>query len=487
MNHNLLLREEIMKKKPNIILIFPDQHRGEIIGCMGDPVAITPNLDKLASEGVLFTQCFTNSPLCIPARATLMTGKYVSEHGVINNNMEADSSSQSHVRNIRDAGYHTAVIGKSHLYQHNTENNTDDKVDVIREWGFDDIHEITGPIASIRYDSPYTEYLKEKGLLEAHRKYLRDYFVKWRSGEAEPWKLRPTPLPKDDHLDSYTGQKAVDWINNYNNEKPFYLQISFPGPHDPFDSPQEYRDMYSPEKMPVGIIETPEEPYPGNIRFVLNWSGLDGMTKAQNQLMKTFYYGKITLIDEWIGKIMSTLEEKELLDNTWIIYTSDHGEMLGDHMMSHKIVFYEGALRIPLIIRPPGGTKGWHCNGITDQIDIATSLIDIAGAKPLEGCEGRSLIPQTQAGVEDQNSQKGRDVVFSQVLRYTMVRNKKYKLTVRSHNLKPVEFYDLENDPNELENKVRDPSFSDIRQNLIENHLKMLLEPSRMKIPPPKI
>ena len=320
-----------MSKKPNIILIFPDQHRGEIIGCMGDPVVITPNLDKLASEGVVFTQCFTNSPLCIPARATLMTGEYVSDHGVINNNMEASSSSQSHVRNIRDVGYHTAVIGKTHLYEHrvNSEwSHTNDKLGVLREWGFEDIHEITGPIASAGINSPYTDYLKEKGLLKAHRKYLIEYRTEWTRGEAKPWKLPPSPLPSEDQLDSYTGQKAVEWIQNYNEEKPFYLQICFPGPHDPFDSPIEYRDKYKAEEMPVGILEKPKQPYPGNVNFVLNWSGLDGMTEAQNQLMKTFYYGKITLIDEWVGKITDALEEKGLSDNTWIIYTSDHGEML---------------------------------------------------------------------------------------------------------------------------------------------------------------
>ena len=111
------MRLESMSKKPNIILIFPDQHRGDILGCMGDPVVITPNLDKLASEGVVFTECFTNSPLCIPARASLMTGEYVSDHGIINNNREASSSSQSHVRNIRDAGYYCqGDHGASHRY-----------------------------------------------------------------------------------------------------------------------------------------------------------------------------------------------------------------------------------------------------------------------------------------------------------------------------------------------------------------------------------
>ncbi|MFX1345497.1 MAG: sulfatase [Promethearchaeota archaeon] len=473
-----------MNKKPNIILIFPDQHRGDIIGCMGDPVVITPNLDKLASEGVVFTQCFTNSPLCIPARATLMTGKYVSDHGVINNNMEASSSSQSHVRNIRDSGYHTAVIGKTHLYEHRADagwSHTNDKIDVLKEWGFEDIHEITGPIASARINSPYTDYLEEKGLLKVHRKYLIDYWSEWSRGEAKPWKLPPSPLPSEDQLDSYTGQKVVEWINNYNGEKPFYLQICFPGPHDPFDSTQEYRDKYKAGEMPVGILERPKQPYPGNVQFVLNWSGLDGMTQAQNQLMKTFYYGKITLIDKWVGKIIIALEKKGLMDNTWIVYTSDHGEMLGDHMMSHKIVFYEGAIRIPLIIRPPSGMSGWQSKSLVDQIDIAASLINIANAKLLENCEGRSLIPQVLAGPENEHAQEGKDVVFSQVLRYTMVRNEHYKLVVRSHNLEPVEFYDLINDPNELENKFKDPNLEPIRQQLIDNHLKKLLKNAKTK------
>ncbi len=467
-----------MNKKPNIVLIFPDQHRGDILGCMGDSVVITPNLDKLASEGVVFTECFTNSPLCIPARATLMTGKYVSDHGIINNNMEASSSSQSHVRNIRDAGYHTAVIGKTHLYVHGANlgwSHTNDKIDVLKEWGFEDIHEITGPIASARINSPYTDYLEEKGLLKAHRKYLIDYWSEWSRGEAKPWELPPSPLPSEDQLDSYTGKKAVEWIHSYNGEKPFYLQICFPGPHDPFDSTQEYRDKYKAQEMPVGILEHPKQPYPGNVQFVLNWSGLDGMTQAQNQLMKTFYYGKITLIDEWVGKIMKALEEKGLMDNTWIIYTSDHGEMLGDHMMSHKIVFYEGALRIPLIIRPPGGMSGWQSKGLTDQIDIATSLMDIANARPLENCEGRSLIPQVLAGSESEDAQEGKDVVFSQVLSYTMVRNEHYKLVVRSRNLEPVEFYDLKKDPKESENKFKDPSIQVIREQLIDNHIRKVL------------
>ena len=302
-----------MPEKPNIIYIFSDQHRGDTLGSVGHPAVITPNMDKLASEGVNFTRCCTSSPLCMPARASMMTGKYVNEHKVWTNFVEANPNGPSHVRNIREAGYHTALIGKTHLWIHGkgkkerptsvnaedigkngflekmgfTKIHTKDKKSILEDWGFTDIYELTGPIASIVVDSPYTDYLKEKGLLRTHRKYMIEYFTKWNKGEAKPWEEPPCPLPTEDHMDSFTGRKTVEWIHNYKDDKPFYLQVLFPGPHDPFDSPAEYRAMYNPEDMPVGILEWPQKPIPGNVRTVLNWSGLKGMTPAQNQLLRT--------------------------------------------------------------------------------------------------------------------------------------------------------------------------------------------------------
>ena len=155
------------------------------------------------------------------------------------------------------------------------------------------------------------------------------------------------------------------------------------------------------------------------------------MTEEQNQLFRTFYYAKIALIDSYIGEITKILREKGLLDNTWIIYNSDHGEMLGDHFMSHKLVFYEGAIHIPLIIRPPGGIPGRTCEGLTDHLDVAASLIEIAGAKSLEGSEGRSLISQVMAGPDDLGAQEGKEVIYSEVSGFSMVRNDKYKLVIK--------------------------------------------------------
>ncbi|MFX1324581.1 MAG: sulfatase-like hydrolase/transferase, partial [Promethearchaeota archaeon] len=174
-----------MKKKPNIIYIFSDQHRGDTLGCVGHSVVLTPNLDKLASEGVAFTRCYTNSPLCMPARATMMTGKYVCEHGIWTNQIEADPLSPSHVRNIRDAGYHTALIGKTHLYAHGVKGkirSRKDTITLLENWGFVDIHDITGPLASVIHHSPYTDYLKEKRLLRTHKTYVLKYLQKYWAG-----------------------------------------------------------------------------------------------------------------------------------------------------------------------------------------------------------------------------------------------------------------------------------------------------------------
>jgi len=468
-------RSRTMAEKPNILLIFPDQHRGDVMGCAGSPVAKTANLDRLAEEGVSFTRCCTNSPLCMPARASLMSGQYVNEHGVWNNAVSANRHGPSHVRNIRDAGYHTAIIGKTHLYVHGGAIDTRKHVHELNDWGFTDIHELTGPRASANVDSPYTEYLAERGLLDTHREYMHKYNKEMREGKLRPWDEPPTPLPAQHHLDSYTGQTAVNWIRNYSEDKPFYLQLLFPGPHDPFDSPTEYRAMYRPEDMPVGIMDRPTEPIPPYVDFVLRWSGLDGMTEKQKQIMRVHYYAKVTLIDDAIGRVLRALEERGLMDNTWIIYTSDHGEMLGDHFMSHKIVFYEGALNIPCIIRPPGGIKGWKSSALIDQIDVAASLINIAGAKPLTGSDGRSLVPQVKAGPDGPQAQQGKEAIFSEVFGFSMVRTERYKMAIDSRTRQPVELYDMVEDPDELRNLVEDPSMDKLRRELLEQYISRLL------------
>ena len=464
-----------MARRPNILLIFSDQHRGDTVGCTGHPVVKTPNLDRLAAEGATFTRCCTNSPLCMPARASFISGRYVNQHGVWNNKLVADRHGPSHVRNVRDAGYRTAVIGKTHLYTHPGAGDTRKHVHELEDWGYQDITELTGPRASANVGSAYTDYLAEKGLLETHRQFMNEYNKAMRDGILKPWEELPCPLPAEDHLDSYTARTSADWVRNYNSDKPFYLQVCFPGPHDPFDSPAEYRAMYRPEDMPVDMMEWPSKPIPPYVDYVLKWSAIDGMTREQKQVMMTYYYGKVTLIDDGIGLIMKALEERGMLDNTWIIYTSDHGEMLGDHFMSHKIVFYESALKIPCIIRPPEGVKGFESKALTDQLDVATTILDIGGAEPLEQSDGRSLVQNVKAAPDTPDVHKGKEVVFSEVYGYSMVLTERYKMAINSSTHQPVELYDMTDDPDELRNLVEEPSLEKIRQELQEQYLDRLL------------
>ena len=464
-----------MARRPNILLIFSDQHRGDVMGCAGNPAAQTPNLDRLSSEGVRFSQCCTNSPLCMPARASLISGQYVNQHGVWTNKVVADRHGPSHVRNVRDAGYRTAVIGKTHLYTHPGAGDTRKHVHELEDWGYQDITELTGPRASANVGSAYTDYLAEKGLLETHRQFMNEYNKAMRDGILKPWEELPCPLPAEDHLDSYTARTSADWVRNYNSDKPFYLQVCFPGPHDPFDSPAEYRAMYRPEDMPVDMMEWPSKPIPPYVDYVLKWSAIDGMTREQKQVMMTYYYGKVTLIDDGIGLIMKALEERGMLDNTWIIYTSDHGEMLGDHFMSHKIVFYESALKIPCIIRPPEGVKGFESKALSDQLDVAATILDIGGAEPLEQSDGRSLVQNVKAAPDTPDVHKGKEVVFSEVYGYSMVLTERYKMAINSSTHQPVELYDMTDDPDELRNLVEEPSLEKIRQELQEQYLDRLL------------
>jgi arylsulfatase A-like enzyme len=193
------------------------------------------------------------------------------------------------------------------------------------------------------------------------------------------------------------------------------------------------------------------------------------------QLLRTFYYAKITLIDDKIGEIVRALKEKGVLDSTLIIYTSDHGEMAGDHRLNQKITFYEGALKVPCIIKPPAGMTGWQSTALTDHIDLVATMLDTAGAKPLEECDGTSLLSKMEAGPTAAGANRVRNVVFSEVIGYSMVFDGRYKLAVDARTGQPVEMLDLQEDPQELRNIVDEPASAKSRDELKVGYLDPLL------------
>jgi arylsulfatase A-like enzyme len=297
--------------------------------------------------------------------------------------------------------------------------------------------------------------------------------------EGRPWDEAPCAVPTEFQLDAYTGWKAAEWIRNYRGDKPFYYQVCFPGPHDPYDSPAEYRAKFKLQDMPLGITQPPTEPFSPLVALFRSGYqsrfNIDGWTDEQRRLMKLAYYAKVTLIDHYIGEIVKALKARGLLDNTWIIHTSDHGDFLGERCLIQKMMFFDEALNIPCIIRPPDGVKGWKSNALTDQLDIVTTLLDIAGAKPLSNSQGRSLLPIVKSGLTARDAHKGKEALFSEVLGFSTIRTERYKMSFNAATLEPADLYDMVNDPKELRNLANDPAMEKVRRELQEQLKSRLL------------
>lgn len=464
-----------MTNRPNIVLILSDQHRGDALGCSGNDAVRTPFLDRLALEGVRFGRCSTSSPLCMPARASLVSGQYVNEHGAWGNRHEADRHGQSHVRNIRDAGYCTAVIGKTHFQVPQVDaGHTRERTAELADWGYEVSHEI-GETPSPTSRNYYDDFLAERKKLQLYENAMATWRLGQANGSLRPWEHTPSLLEEDEHVDAYIANTAARWINDYSQARPFYLQVALVGPHPPFDAPARYRDMFELQDMPTAIMAWPAEPVSPQVSRMLARRGFPDLTASQSMTMTSHYYAKVAFDDHVIGGVVQSLADKGLLDNTWIVYTSDHGEMLGDHRLCQKVVFYEGALNIPLIIRPPGGTAPWVANGLTDHYDIVDTLIDAAGAKSLDSDHGVSLIPKINAGRDADDAQHGKEVVFSEVNLYSMARTERYKMSISSLTKEPLELYDMLNDPSELQNLVNEPALSGLRDEMLNRHFRELL------------
>src|SRR5437588_5117303 len=357
-----------MSGAPNIVLVMSDQHRADMMGCAGDAGVLTPNLDRLAAEGVRCSRVSCQGPLCMPARASFMTERFVRDHGVYTNWAEIPSDSPTYVWALREAGYHTALLGKAHLYRDDTyeARHVDDHAHRLRALGFAEVRE-TGDKFSSATPNRYTDHLRKRGLLEAYLRHIADrsYQGDNESGQnatkrVPMWDATPMPVPLDAYIDTWHGNEAVRWIAEYERPEPFYLFVGFPGPHDPWDAPQAAVDRY--RDAEISMPHSTRRPtlegtgrYEHLLRSFLWLSDTETMTDDAIRGMRRAYSADVSVIDDAVARIVAALEARGLLDDTWLIYTSDHGEMGGDHGLMSKCVMYEPAVRVPLIVRPPRG------------------------------------------------------------------------------------------------------------------------------------
>ncbi len=340
-------------KAPNIVLVMSDQHRGDMMGCAGDPGVLTPSLDGLASEGVRFSRVTCQGPLCMPARASFMTERYVRDHGVYTNWAEIAPESPTYVWALRSAGYHTALLGKAHLYRDEIlqAKHIDDLAGRLEALGFAEVRE-TGDKFSGEIPNRYTDFLRERGSLDAYRQHIADrsYQGDNETGQnatkrVPMWDATPMPLPLDAYIDTWHGNEAVRWIAEYERPEPFYLFVGFPGPHDPWDAPQPAVDRY--RDAEISMPHSTRRPtlegtgrYEHLLRSFLWLSDTETMTDDAIRGMRRAYSADVSVIDDAVARIVAALEARRLLDDTWLIYTSDHGEMGGNHGLMSKCVMY---------------------------------------------------------------------------------------------------------------------------------------------------
>lgn len=450
------------KSPCNILFITTDQQRKDSLPCYGLDSVKAPHLENLASRGIVFDNCIAVSPVCQPTRASFMSGQYPSVTGVTDNFQWLSPQTPTLARRLKDAGVKTAAIGKMHFYP--WDNPESFEYRIIAE---DKRH--------IYVPDHYTQFLEKNGYEREHPAANKEY--------RESLGSMQSPLPEEYHIDSFIGTEAVKWINTLDKREPFFGWISFNSPHDPYDPPPRFAELYQDLLVPDALgslndyMDKPSYQakiipfFRDNPLFLTDYSKMNSETITK---MRRYYYATITLVDEWIGKIIAALKQKDLLDSTYIVFSSDHGDTLGDHGLPFKQTFYEGALKVPLIISGPDISQGKRCTSFVDWLDLHKTFLALNGIKS-EGFEqGMDISP-----LFEQPEKILKEEGYSELPDCVMVMDQKHKLVCCSNG--EGELYDLEESPQEVINHFNDAAYSEIKNNMTQKLIKHFLSNNRFQ------
>lgn len=455
-------------RKPNILWICTDQQRFDTLRIMGNRYVRTPNLDKLAKEGVIFTSAYTQSPVCTPSRASFLTGCYPSRIHVNRNGNEYFPENVPLLpRILADNGYDCGLAGKLHLAgaEGRVEPRVNDGYRVFK-WSHDPRPMDFWPLEH----HAYQRWLKEEGI-----DFEKEYGVKvdktW-----EFYEFIPSRLPPSYHQTTWCVNEAIRFICQKRKE-PWLMSVNIFDPHPPFDPPKEYMQRMRVDKMPLPVFR--EEELDSQLAF----SGVDHQTESPRspheydaRRMVAAYYAQIELLDDQIGRLVEKLKETDQWENTIIIFMSDHGDMLGDHGLLFKgCRFYEGAVHVPLIICWPGHFKrGVRSEALVELVDIMPTLLEAANLPVPEYVQGKSLLPLLEGEKSPGQHRPFVRCEYHDALKKphhthaNMIFDGRYKLTVY-HGLQVGELYDLQEDPHELHNLWNETSAEEIKYELMKS------------------
>ena len=466
-----------MNDKLNILWICTDSQRWDTLGCYGNKFVNTPNIDKLASEGVLFENAFVQNPLCTPSRGSFLTGRYPVTNGLTKNGQNINPDEKLITKALADNGYTCGLSGKLHINacDNRIKNYGLDwwkevgKVDFdMREPRIDDGYSVFnwGHAPTGNPHSDYTKWAKERGI------------DKFRLDDRSDCKWVKKGLPKELHQTTWCAEKASEFIND-NNKNPWLFSVNCFDPHYPFDPPEELLKPYLDklDKIPLpDFVKGEMDNKPESQQRQVNSKGYNTaeMTNKDHKMIRAAYWAMCDLIDIQVGKIIQTLEETEQRENTVIIFTSDHGELLGDHSCYIKgPLLYDASIHVPLIISCPGIIEqNKRSKALVEAGDLASTILDACKEKHIPGMQAKSLWNLLR-GKENLNN--FRDDVYCEyydsnpdnpIQNMTMIRNHYYKL-IAHHGADTIsELYDLKNDPCESRNLWNNEKYKEIQSKM---------------------
>lgn len=414
----------------NVLFVITDQQRADHNGFMGNPTVKTPNLDSLASSGMVFENTWVSNPVCMPNRSSIMTGRMPSSHGVIFNDRSLDWNANTFVRRFRKSGYRTGLMGKSHL-QHDMSKNSmvpfrgESSGKLPYSKGWDEIEDFERYLESDPKDPDDFYGFDQIKLSIDHGASIAGHHLQWalkRGGrldelsidqdkdtpgtkKSEHWKQIYKPsYAAELHSTTYVTEQTLAFIDEAEaQQEPWLAWCSFPDPHHPMTPPGKWFDMYNPADMPLPDSRTDAlTDAPAHLKLFSgihprdqrNWvapCGFGNDALLQQAIAAT--YGMISMVDDGVGKILQHLETLGVRDNTIVVFTSDHGDMMGDHSLFLKgFMHYRGTLQVPLIIQAPGQQAG-RSTSLASSIDLGPTLMDLCGIDAYDGIQGVSLAP----------------------------------------------------------------------------------------------
>lgn len=400
-----------MHKKPNILFIMADQLRADYLGCNGHPHIKTPTIDALAANGINFSRAYTQAPVCGPSRMSFYTGRYASSHGATYNNVPLKISEKTLGDYLRPAGYRVALVGKTHM-QSDAEGMQQLGIDphsargvLLSQGGFEPFARDDGlhPDQSVSADLVYNQYLREQGYASDNPWHHYANSVVDEQGKVQSgWYMRHCHLParvSAAHSETtYTTERAIDFIDQA-SATPWCLHLSYIKPHWPYIAPAPYHNMYSAQDIIAVNASATEQaqPHPVIGAFMGHDESINFAKAEVRERVIPAYMGLISQIDDELQRLFTHLKKIGQYQNTVIVFTSDHGDYLGDHHLGEKELFHEASVRIPMIIQDPrlsaDSTRGSVDNRLIEAIDLLPTFLALAGAAPCPHIiEGRSLV-----------------------------------------------------------------------------------------------